>query len=57
MIRLHCFILKKIFGICHLNDLKSFTLKPEVDTSLERRNVNKRADQAVLCLVEHGYIK
>ena len=25
--------IKNIFGICHLNDHKSFTLKQEVDTS------------------------
>ena len=39
------------------NDLKSFTLKPEVDSSLEKYFVRKWIDQAVLCLVLHGHIK
>ena len=42
---------KNIFGIYHLTDLCSFTLKPEVNTSLEKINVEKWADQAVLWLV------
>ena len=41
MNRLHCLIkkLKNILSIYHLIDLQSFTLKPGVDTSLERINV------------------
>ena len=37
--------------------LKDFTLKTEVDTSLEMCFVTKWADQAVLCLVKHVHMK
>ena len=39
-----CSMLNKILYMIHLNDLKSFTLKPEVDTSLENNIVRKWAD-------------
>ena len=47
----------KIFYICHLNDFLSFSLKPEVNTSLEIFIVRKWVDQAVFCLVKHVHMK